>query len=229
MKNIVRLADVVLLVFVVSCKKKDGANQNLDPNKQDSTNYMSTKVGSWWLFGARNGEVTKRMATGRDSMKNGLRFSYFERMDTTSDYNTITPEYFGKNENKYLSLFDFDGGGTNYATLVFLMDDVNAGSSWTNTQDYTYGSYKLNLYVESNVEFVDGTLTLGNTTYTGVTKVHNKLKGKLQLQAGYLDAGKLDIWFAKGIGVIKQDVDINILSFATKKHTDSLLDYHIVN
>jgi len=214
-----------LCTIATACKKKDGANQNLDPNKQEASNYMSTKPGSWWLFGARNGDVTKRMATGLDSTKNGLLFSYFEKTDTNTHY--ITKEYFGKNEEKYVSLFDIDGSQTNYVTLVFLMDSVKTGSYWTNTQDYKYGAFKTNLYVESTVEFVNGTLTLGNKTYTDVTKVHNNLQGKLATSPTYSSVGRLDIWFAKGIGIIMEDMDINVLSLVTKQHTDSLLDYHI--
>jgi hypothetical protein len=216
-----------LLLFTVlfSCKKKDGANQNLDPNKQEGSNYMSTKPGSWWLFASRDGDVTKRMATGLDSVKNGLLCSYFERTDTNTKF--ITPEYFGKNVNKYVSLYDMDGAQKNYVTLVFLLDSATAGTSWTNTQDYTYNNIKTNLLVESNVEFTDGTLTLGDSTYKGVTKVHNNLKLKLAIAPTYSSVGRLDVWFAKGIGIIMEDVDVNILSQITKKYTDSLLSYHI--
>lgn len=216
----------IAVVSLFSCKKKDGANQNLDPNKQEeASNYMSTKEGSWWLFGSRDGDVTKRIATGLDSIKNNLQFSYFEKIDTNTSY--ITPEYFGKNENKYVSLYDMDGSQTNYVTLVFLMDSAVAGTSWTNTQDYTYQGIKTNLYVESNVDFTDGTLTLGDTTYTQVTKVHNNLKLKLAASVAYSSVGRMDMWFAKGVGIIMEDVDVNILSTITKKYTDSLLEYHI--
>lgn len=219
---IVGLAIITSLLF--ACKKKDGLNQNLDPNKQENSNYMSTKKGSWWLFGARNGDITKRMATGKDSLKNGLLFSYFEKQDTNTKF--VTPEYFGKNGNRYLSLYDFDGAQTNYATLVFLLDSAVAGTQWNNTQDYNYLGMKVNLLIESNVDFTGGTLTLGTKTYKEVTKVHNKLKGKPSTLPTYFDAGTIDIWFAKGIGVIMEDVNVSILTLGIK-HTDSLLDYHI--
>lgn len=217
-------------VTITACRKKEGINQNLDPNKQTETNYMSTKSGSWWLFGARNGDITKRMATGKDTVKNGLKFDYFELLDTNKKF--ITPEYFGKNENKYVSLYDLDGAQTNYVTLVFLLDSVKTGSSWENTQNYKYSSYNINMLVQSRVDFIDGTLALGDTVYNKVTKVHHDLKGKLPpLVPAYIGVGTLDVWFAQGIGIIKQDVnvDINVLgsSLLTKKHTDSLLDYHI--
>lgn len=216
---------LLLFTFVAACKKKEGDNQNFDPNKQEGSNYMSTKSGSWWLFGARNGDVTKRMATGTDSNKNGLLFSYFIKLDTNTQY--PTPEYFGKNQEDYVSLFDMDGSETNYVTLIFLKDSVHATSSWTNTEDYKYGSLNTNLLVESNVEFVDGTLTLGDSTYKNVTKVHNNLKAKLATAPTYSSVGKLDIWFARGIGIIKEEVDVNLFSLIKKQHTDSLLQYHI--
>lgn len=228
MKHCGKIATLCLLTFVIACKKKDGANKHLDPNQQEVSNYMSTKPGSWWLFGARNGDVTQRIATGKDSVKNGLLFSYFEKMDTTSESNAITPEYFGKNGINYVSLFDMDGGKTNYITLVFLQDDK---TEWENTDDYNYQGTKVNLWVKSKIEFADGTLTLGGKTYDKVTKVHHELKGKIQLMPNYIDAGTLDVWFAKGIGIIMEDVNVKITvlgnTYAEKKHTDSLLSYHI--
>ena len=232
MKLYGKVALVCLLTSAIACTKKDGANQNIDPNKQEGSNYMSDKPGSWWLFGARTGEITRRVATGKDSTKNGLKFSYFEKIDENPQVEQSqwkrTPEYFGKNEGKYVSLFDMDGSQTNYVTLVFLQEGA---TEWTNTQDYNYQNTKINLLTESKVELSDGTLTLGDTTYEKVTKVHHTLKGKIALMPNYLNAGTLDIWFAKGIGIIKQDVDVKISIFgntyAEKKYTDSLLSYHI--
>lgn len=226
MKFIYSLAALCLFTFIVACKKKDGVNKHLDPNQQEGSNYMSTTPGSWWLFGARNGDVTKRVATGRDTVKNGLKFSYFEKIDTNTAY--IAPEYFGKNGINYVSLFDMDGGQNNYVTLVFLQDDH---TSWENTEDYTYEGIKMNLWVKSSIAFSDGSLTLGGATYDKVTKVHHELKGKPQMMASYIDIGTLDVWFAKGIGIIMEDVNVNIsllgTTYVEMKHTDSLLSYHI--
>lgn len=228
MKLYGKITALCLLSFAVACKKKDGANKHLDPNQQEGSNYMSVIPGSWWLFGARNGDITKRVATGEEREKNGLKFSYFEKIDTTSESNAVTPEYFGKNGINYVSLFDLDGGQTNYITLVFLQDDK---TEWENTDDYSYQGTKVNLWVKSKVEFENGTLTLGGTTYDKVTKVHHELKGKVQLMPNYIDAGTLDVWFAKGIGIIMEDVNVNITILGTtyveKKHADSLLSYHI--
>lgn len=226
MNKIISSAFILLLVIsLYACTKRDGANQNLDPNKQEKSNYMSTKKGSWWLFGARNGDVVKRTASGIDSMKNGLKFSYFEKLDTNTKF--ITPEYFGKNGNLYVSLYDFDGAQTNYTTLVFLQDSVQQGSNWTNTQDYTYSGIKVNLLFESKVDFIDGTLSLGDSTYKEVSKVHTNVKWKPNALPTYIDAGRLDIWFAKGIGIIKEEVDIKITGIPSVQHSDSLLKYYI--
>ena len=223
-----------LLFF--SCKKKEGANQNLDPDKQERSNYMSTKEGSWWLFASKDNLTIKRIATGKDSIKKGLLFSYFEKWDIT-DYPAnepeITPEYFGKNENKYVSLLSFDETQTNYVTLVFLLDSAKKGDSWENTEDYTYNNIKMNLYVKSSVAFIDGSLELGKLgTINDVTKVHHELKGKTNFMATYTNVGTLDIWFAKGIGIVKQDMNVDIKLFGSsivsRQYADSLIDYHIV-
>lgn len=216
---------VLLLAAVVlsaSCNKRKGDNQDLDPNNQQPNDYMSTQTGSWWLFGADDGKVYKRMATGQDSMKNGLLFSYYESIDTNSHY--ITPEYFGKNGNKYVSLFDLDGSQSNYITVVLLEDSAQTGDAWSNTQTY---QSNYDLLVESHVVSTDGTLTLNGETYTNVTHVYNTLFAKPKVTPNYIDCGNINVWFAKGVGLVKEDADISVLGIYNLQHKDSLLAYHI--
>lgn len=202
--------------------KKDGVNQHLDPSKQTANDYMSTKGGSWWLYGTADGKVYKRKATGKDTMKNGLKFSYYESVDTNSQF--ITPEYFGKNNNYYVTLFDLDGGQTDYMTVVIMQDSAVTGSSWSNTETY---KSNYDLLVESDVVSAGGTLTVNGKTYNDVSEVFSHLKAKPKTIPTYIDCGTINVWFAKGVGLLKQDVNISVLGIYALQHQDSLMDYHI--
>lgn len=223
MKNIA----VILIAFlsITSCKKIQGDNTNLNPANQTANDYMSTKAGSWWLFGSDDGTIFKRMATGLDTTKNGLLFSYYESQDTTTKY--ITPEYYGKNLNKYVSLLDMDGTKTNYVTMVLLKDTTKQGDSWNNTASLTYSGIPVDVLISTNVVTTTGTLTINGKTYNNVVESNNNLQAKLSITPSYTNCGYIKMWFEKGVGIIKQDVNISVLSFYSQTYKDSLLDYHI--
>lgn len=212
---------IACLLFFAQCKK-EGANQHLDPGKQTANDYMSTKAGSWWLYGTADGTVYIRRATGIDTVKNGLPFSYYESTDTNTKF--VTPEYFGKNVNYYVTLFDLDGGQTDYMTVVIMQDSAVAGTSWSNTETY---KNNYDLLVESNVESAGGTLIVNGKSYNDVSQVFSHLKAKPKTLPTYIDCGTINVWFSKGVGLLKQDVNISVFGLYKLQHQDSLMDYHI--
>lgn len=220
-RTIILFSSLTCLLFFTQCKK-DGINQHLDPSKQTANDYMSTKAGSWWLYGTADGKVYKRQSTGKDTTKNGLAFSYYESIDTNSKY--ITPEYFGKNGNFYVTLFDLDGAQTDYMTVVIMQDSAVTGSSWSNTETYK-GNF--DLLVESDVVSAGGTLVVNGKTYTDVSQVYSHLKAKPKAVPTYIDCGTINVWFSKGVGLLKQDVNISIFGAYNLQHKDSLMNYHI--
>jgi len=217
-------------VLLVACKKEIGENQKLDPKDQRKYDLMTNEIGSWWLYGGSDSSVSIRSATGRDSTVKSLFFSYYERIDTTSAMKDIIPEFFGKNKNSYVTLIDIDGKYEQFVTVIFFKDSVGPGESWVNTDKYKYASMNLtfDIKVESKLVDTGGVMTINGHTYTGIMRVYNNLTGKPNFSTNFTPVGTLEVWFVKGVGIIKQDLNVDILGQLKKTYRDSLLDYHLV-
>lgn len=226
-KYILPVATLSLLaaMSLTACKKGD--NQKLDGDNNPVSDFMSTRADSWWMYGSNEGTVTIRRATGKDSTMLGRIYNYYETTDTTSQY--ITPEYFGKNQDKFLMLVDMDlnGNKQNYMNVVVQKENPAVGETWSNTGSLSYGGFPFDLLTEGEVKATGGTMVLNGITYTDVTEIENALKFKPKLTPIYAKAGKARMWFAKGIGIIRSDFDISIGSLYSRKYNDSLLSYHI--
>ncbi len=227
-KNILKLSFLfALLIGMASCAKKGGDNKNLiDTNKQPF-DIMSTKAGSWWLYKADDGSVFYRYATGQDSFVSGLTYEYFYRIDTTSVMKEKIPEYFGKNDGKYISLIDLDGKEKTYITYVILKENPVPSQSWENTERKKIEGWDVDMYIVSKVQSINETLTINGKTYDNVILVHNDLKAKSVLMPAYINCGTLDVWFKIGVGIIKERGDIDVIGLVKKTYADELLDYHI--
>lgn len=226
MSYMIRISFLFLIncILFLSCKKK-GDNEKLDGPNTSVTDFMSTKEGSWWLYGSNESTVIKRMATGADSTKLDLFFDYYEALDTNTNH--ITPEYFGKNGELYLTLIDIDGSQKNYIPAVVQKDNAKVGDTWLNTGDITYSGMKFDLKIEGEIESVNETITVGPHTFTNVVRTKSILKGKASAQPVFVKCGEVTMWFAKGIGIIKSNFEINILEIYKRKYSDSLIQYHI--
>jgi hypothetical protein len=224
------IASVMAGLFLVfSACVKHGINENLDPNNQKPYDFMSTRSGSYWHYGSREGISYRRFARNMDSVKNGLKFSYYERQEDTGA-GLLTPEYFGKNGTYYVTLLDLENNGSvptpdnKYLEYVFWIDDAKQGTSWQNTGMVYHPSVgDVKLYTSSKEMSDNDTLMLDTTRYTGVVHVHSDIR-TVTLNTRI---GTLDMWFIKNIGVLKEEAHINILGAYVQDHTDSLIDYHI--
>ena len=213
----------MLLLLGSACKKPDGVNQNLNPDNQRPVDFMSTKSGSYWRYGARDGKSYTRYAREKDTMKNNLKYSYYESQDDSSG--ALTPEYFGKNGVYHITLFDLDGAQTSYLEYAFWKDSARKGDTWTNTGQVFYQLVGNVEVVIESTQSEDGlTMTVGSNTFSNVVYVLIDAKATLL----NLKVATFDIWFVKGIGVIREEANVDIASGAfTQNHIDSLLSYHI--
>ncbi len=220
--NVILLLFVTVALFAVGCKK-EGVNENLDPNAQTNYDFMSTKAGSYWHYGSQQVVAYKRFARNRDTVKNGLKYSYYERQEDTGA-GSLSPEYFGKNGNKYITLIDLDGSETTYLESVFWIDGSKQGDKWQNTGIVNYPGFgDVKVYTSSDVSETGVTMKSGNETFHDVIHVHSDLR-TVTLNTR---VGTLDMWILRDVGVIKQEAHINILGFYTVDRTDTLTDYHI--
>ncbi len=211
----------ILCVAFSACIKNNGDNQNLNPVNQNPFDFMSVKNGSYWHYGVRDNVSYIRFARGKDSVMLGMTYSYYERKDDNAL--GFQPEYFGKNGDSYLTLIDIDGNENNYVNYLFWKDGATAGASWNNTAKVSSPIGNVNILIETSVAEDNLSMTINNNTYSHVIHVHSNAKG------GPLatDLGTMDIWFTKGTGIIREEVDIDILGQYQQQHTDSLLEYYI--
>ncbi len=225
MKTLIYTATVFTLFgLAASCKKGD--NTKLDDHNEPVSEFMSTKEGSWWTYGSNEGTVTTRRATGRDSLKLERIYNYYETTDTSSKF--VTPEYFAKNQDLYIMLVDMDGSQSKYINVVVQKDSAQVGDTWTNTGTVNYSGLPVQVLIEGTVTETDGNMTINGNNFTDVVTISNKLKAKVIAMPTYVNCGTVTMSFKKGVGIIKSDFDINILSYYSRRYTDSLLQYHIV-
>lgn len=225
MKQIIYPATAMLLIFLaIGCKKKQGDNVNLDPGKQEWYDFMSSKTGSYWRYAAPDGTFWTRHAREKDTMMLNKKYRYYERRDDGSS--GYDPEYFGKNNSFYLTLIDLDGSRSNYIDYIYYKDSAVVTNAFTNTGEVNSPIGKVNITIESHVAEDNLTLNYGNNIFTNVLHVHSNILGSAGLIKN-LKVGELDIWFKKGIGIIREQADINIMGQYRKNYMDSLIDYHI--
>ncbi len=209
-----------------ACKKDTGVNQNLDPGAQTRFDFMSTKEGSWWRYSSVDtvgSETFTRYARNRDSVKNDLKYAYYERR--TGDSGTLQPEYFGKNGDKYITLVDLDGTENSYLEYVYFINGSAQGTSFSNIGKVDGpGVGTVTIKLQSTVSETGLTMVFNDQTFTDVTHVHS------DGSAGFFGVriGTLDMWFKKDFGILKEEVHINVLGAYKLEHTDSLVSYHIV-
>src|SRR5690606_8081756 len=180
---------------------------------QKKYDLMTDRPGSWWMYGGSDSTVTILSATGRDSTIKDLFFSYYERVDTTSAEKNIMPEFFGKNADRYIFLQDLDGSFTKWIIVVFYKDGMLKDEKWINIDEVDYMGLKFEIKVESAIKETDGVMTLNSGTFTDVIKIHHDFLGRVNISgfdSEYTELGYLDVWFVKGIGIIKKDLNIAI-------------------
>jgi hypothetical protein len=217
------------IVILIACMaaagsscKKSGVNQDLDPDNQKPVDFISTKKGSFWKYGSRNGVAYTRYAREQDTIKNGLTYSYYERQDDSTG--TILPEYFGKNGGYHFTLVDLDGTRTTYLEYAFWKDSAKTGDTWNNVGSVYHPLVNnVQILVESK-QISDGqTMTFGGQTFYNVVHVHADAKAS----AFNLHVATFDMWFVKGLGILREEANVDVAGAYKQNHVDSLLSYHI--
>lgn len=212
-----------------SCKKREGENKKLDPNKNETvSDYMSTKVGSYWFYHSNEGNVHKRTATGLREIINGREYDLYYTVDTTSAMKEEVKTYFTKNENRYLTLIDVDGKQENYVDAIVYKDDAIIGDEWLNTGKIKISGFNIDIEIESKVTGINETVEFNGVTYDSVFATTNNLRARqVPLIPAFTSVGTVKMWFKKGIGILGSDYDIKFFAFYERKYNDGIVSYHI--
>jgi hypothetical protein len=231
MKNASYAFVLVLTLFLMSSCKKKNPERVTDNSKRQVMDAFSTNKGTWWLFNAEDGAVFYRYATGETGGIKGLTMEYYYRIDTTSDEKEHIPEYYGKFEGKYLSMIDLDGGAKDYINFVYLKENYHTGMEWYNEEKEKIQGWNVVMGIDSKIVNDNETLVINGKIYDSVVHIFNNLKARLTVMPAMVDCGDLEVWYKKGIGLIKNKGNIRIAPagavLVEKVYGDQLLDYHI--
>lgn len=229
MRKLSLLALGISLIFASCSKKTEGTNQNLDPDKNTTvTEYMSTNPESWWQFRMEENNTVKettRRPTGNKATIDGFEYDLYHSIDSSTMY--ITNEYFAKNENYYLTLIDLDGSQSNYVKAIVYKDDGKLGDTWTSTHQMPYSGMNIDIEITSTISGINETKQLHGKSYDSVFVTSSTLRAKSGL-IPWTNCGTVEMWFRRGIGILKTDFNISILSLYNRQTKVELLNYQIV-
>lgn len=213
------------IFFLFSSCEKKGDNEKLTGKNQTADQLIPTDSGSWWLIKASDNTISITTATGRDTFIEGNTYDYFEMKDTATG--DITPYFYAKNGNYYLTLINLLEDSNKYIPAIICTVDEKSGDTWENTSQMQYSGMTIDIKTDGKVLSTTESLTLNGHTYQNVIKTNNNLKAKLHATPVWLDCGSFTMYFAPGIGVLKQDLNLSILGFFQKQISNYVLDYHI--
>lgn len=231
MKALYKITTILLLSnLLFGCKKKV-AEKVTDNSKRQEMDAFSTKKGSWALYNAEDGSVFYRYATGETRDIKGLKMEYFYRVDTTSVMKEQIPEYYGKFDGKYLSMIDLDGSAKDYINFVFFKEAFTTGMTWYNEEKEKIQGWNIVMGIDSRIINDNETVVVNGKRYENVVHVFNNLRARLAVMPAMVDCGDLEIWYKKGIGIIKNKGNIKIapggVTLVEKVYSDQILDYYI--
>lgn len=208
--------------WMASCNKKEADNKIIDPKNNQEFDFMTSKDSSWWRYGSRDGVSYTRYARNRDSVRDGIPYRYFEHKEDANNY--YEGEFFVKNAGRFLTLIDVQGDGSQWLNYMFWKDGAVVGDTWVSEgefKDPSWGSVSARVETEATEDNLS--FTYGTHTYNKVHHAHSVLKAS----ALNVKVGTIDMYYAENVGVIKQVIDINVLSQIVINHVDSLVDYKI--
>lgn len=213
------LAVACLSWILFSCSKDKSIEKN---NAGNNTGYQPVTAGSTWYYkdNTDSSGNFKLVATGKDTIVNGMTFNVFEdKPDSTS---TIYTTLFAQNHNLYYTLGFITTFGDN---ALLYMEDTTVNTTWK--QNVPMNVQQLGGQVTAELDFTLAqtgiSYTVNGKTYSNVA--HVTLDVKVQVPGlGVSPAGVTgDIYFARGIGIISLVVQNN----GSKVEDISLLNYSI--
>lgn len=217
-------AGILLSLALGSCKKKEGDNQHLDDDNITIEDFMSTNPNSFWEYQSNEGEHFIRKPLGTTAIMNEREWDYYESTEQNTGW--ITKEYFAQNGEYYVMLLDLDGSQTEYVEMIVHKEDANIGDLFTNSGTVSYSGFNIHIFIEGEVIETDLTYDLNGETIEGVTVIKNNFKAKTGILP-YVDCGDGELYFKEGLGILKMDIDLDIMSFYTRTYKDELIDYFI--
>ncbi|MDQ2863202.1 MAG: hypothetical protein M3R50_06035, partial [Bacteroidota bacterium] len=210
-----------------SCSKKDDSGKQ--PSKPE--NYLTTSTGSTWSYHQIDSSVLAPInsdytisSTSKDSSINGRSYHVYNNSAGGNQYLNLS----GNDYYQYDSLPA--GFGAGVFERLYLKDNANVGTSWTQTQNVTVSVSPIPIPVTLTFKIVEKGISriINNVTYTDVIHVSAAISSSIIPSASLISS--LDSYYAKKYGMIESSTIINFnysgrieyLNISTKLMNSSL-------
>lgn len=191
---------------------------------QDTLNYQPTSAGSYWYYyPAQNPNqlFLSVISTNKDTSFHGHQYHVF-----SLDFgNTVSQSYMRREGNRYYAAGGLFSGaqliavipGTlpqplldslSYAEVLYLQSSMPVGTTWSQTQDFTYQSGTLSVEIKLNYSFtiqsIIAKLPLQNNPFSQV--IEEQMKVQVQVLTNnttiFNQTFNSDLRFANQVGLI---------------------------
>lgn len=195
-----------LMLFVISCKKNPATN----PKQQQNT-YLTTTAGSTWNYHQIDSSGSNPVnsdytitSTSKDSLINGKTYHVYNISSGNNQYLNITG-------NDYYQFDSLPAGlGTTVFERLYLKDNVNVGSGWTQSLTVTVPGIPFPVPITLTYNILEKGIsrTVNSQNYSDVIHVSTTISSSLIPSANLTTS--INSYYARKYGLIENSTIINL-------------------
>lgn len=208
---ITALPGILGLFLAVGCSK-----DNL-PSVVSTVDFSPLTANSTWTYQNTPGGTFTLTATNRDTVANGK--TYRVLLNSTGGNN-----YMGKSGSNYYRFGSIAQLNISAAEELYLKDDQQVNATWLATQSFTVPGIPLPLTANLNYSIKQKGIsrTVASKAFANVTHV------RLDLSiTGLGSIGGGDFYYAEGVGLVENMININVPGQAAINQSQVLTAYTI--
>ena len=203
---------IIGLTFAAGCSKS-----TTTPNVVPTADFGPLTANSTWTYQNTPGASFTLTATNRDTMANGK--TYRVLLNSSGGNN-----YLGKAGSNYYRFGSIAQLKINAAEELYLKDDQPVNATWLANQSFTVPGIPLPLTANLNYSIKEKGIsrTVASKAFSNVTHV------RLDLSiTGFGSIGGGDFYYANGVGLIENEIKINVPGQAAINQTQAITAYSI--
>ena len=194
------------ILFIISCKK---TSETSPPPPQDT--YLTTTTGSTWSYHQTDFSGVTPISTdytvtssSKDTLINARSYHIFNL--STGDY-----QYLSLSGNDYHQLDSLPAGlGIGVFERLYLKDNVNVGTTWTQSISVTIPGVTIPVPVTLTYTIAEKGIsrTVNSTNYTDVIHVSTTISSTIIPSASF--TSNINSYYAKKYGLIENSTIVNL-------------------
>lgn len=197
MKTNVLIALTALITVFTACQK-DPKDPTDNGGGDITKDYQPMTANSSWQYSSTTLGNYTETATGMDTTVNGDKYSIFNNSQNGR-------RYYRKSDNSYYMYGYVDV--VKQTINILYLKDVAVGTTWTNTASYSGIPIELKYTVASQ----GGEKTVNNKAYKDVIGLQFVVTASSPLGGGATTVATGQSFYAKGVGLITQTVEADVL------------------